>query len=247
MSREPSAAKLQEDKYRLPYHWFPEDRLPRFTREEKTRILLELIDGHAPRPTRRYLDVGCGDGRWTTDLTHQLGKGTTATGIDISARAVGFARLISPHIDYQVFDGSHLPFPDRSFDLATSIEVIEHIDDEGELRHLEEIGRVLRPGGLLVLTTPSRLLPMPPHHLRHYTIERLTEILEAAGFEVADIRGQMRPAWSRFAKLRKIMNRFPFLWMPWRRTVRETSPGQALDLLVAARRKSQSSVGTAGR
>lgn len=242
MSQEksPTPAQHQEDKYRLPYHWFPEDRLPRHTRQEKERILRALIERHAPS-VRRYLDVGCGDGRWTSDLLQCLGADVEACGTDISERAIAFARLISPQVDFEVFDGQRLPFADQSFDLVTSIEVIEHIEAEEEALHLRETKRVLRPGGLLVLTTPSQLLPLPPHHLRHYTIERLTGLLQECGFEVCEVRGQMTPAWSRFSRWRKIMNRFPFLWMPWRRTVRETVPERALDLLVAARSPSSAS------
>jgi len=235
MSYAHPAARHQEDKYRLPYHWFPEDRLPRFTRQEKQRIVFDMIHQGVREPVRRYLDVGCGDGRWTFDVHAFLGAGVEARGIDVSERAVGFARLISPHVDFHVFAGRELPFEDHTFDLVTSIEVIEHIEDDGEALHLTEIRRVLGPGGLLVLTTPSRLLPMPPHHVRHYSVERLRELLASCGFEVVSIRGQTRPLASRWAMLRKVMNRFPFLWMPWRLAVCETAPEKALNLLVAAR------------
>lgn len=234
-----NAAQHQEDKYHLPYHWFPEDRLPKFSRQEKQRIVFDMIRRGTRHPVRDYLDVGCGDGRWTTDV-HRFLEGCQAGvrghGVDISSRAIGFARLISPHLDFEDFDGRHLPFEDASFDLATSIEVIEHIEDDSETLHLQEIRRVLRPGGLLVLTTPNHLLPMPPHHLRHYTVERLNELCHSCGLDVIDVRGQTRPLASRWGMLRKHMNRFPFLWMAWRRAMRETTPEEALNLLVVGRR-----------
>src|SRR5205823_2407850 len=49
-----------------------------------------------------------------------------------------------------------LPFPDRSFDLIVSFETIEHIDGESQVRMLEEFDRVLKPEGLVVLSSPNR-------------------------------------------------------------------------------------------
>ncbi|MDA8016072.1 MAG: glycosyltransferase [Thermoanaerobaculia bacterium] len=236
-----AATQAQEDKYFLPYHWFPEKRLPKYTRLEKQRIVFAMIQEAAREPIRRYLDLGCGDGRWTSDVHRFLRRDSVARdvescGIDISERAIGFARLISPHIEFLDFGGGELPFADDSFDLATSIEVIEHIDSEHEALHLTEACRVLRPGGVLVLTTPSELLPMPPQHLRHYTVDGLSDLIRSCGFEVIAVRGQSSPWASRFKKLRKTMNRAPFIWKPWLPLMRERPPERATNLLIAARK-----------
>ncbi len=225
----------QEKQYRLPYHWFPEQRLPRFFRQEKQRIVFDLIARNAPRPVARYLDFGCGDGRWTSDVFDQLGEETHAFGVDISERAIAFARLITPAIDFRAYDGNRLPFEDGHFHLITAIEVIEHVPDAVEEALLVEMRRVLAPGGLLVLTTPSWNLKMPTHHFRHYSQERLATLLEGSGFEVLEFRGHGTRCEGARLQLRKYMNRLPFLWKLWKRTQRETSPAKAIDLLVAAR------------
>ncbi|MCH9647242.1 MAG: class I SAM-dependent methyltransferase [Deltaproteobacteria bacterium] len=237
MTSQPPTSPIdeQEKQYRLPYHWFPEQRLPRFFREEKQRIIFELISRNGPPSIGRYLDFGCGDGRWTSDVFDHLAGDTRAFGVDISERAIAFARLITPEIDFRAYDGNRLPFEAGSFDLITAIEVIEHVPDEVETALLEEIRRVLAPGGLLVLTTPSWNLKMPTHHFRHYSQERLSALLESSGFEVLEFRGHGRRCEGARLKLRKYMNRLPFVWKLWKRTQRETTPNKAIDLLVAAR------------
>lgn len=232
----------QEELYRLPYHWFPEERLKRFERQEKQRILCELLGAHAPQPVRRYLDVGCGDGRWTADLKTRLEPATEVVGVDFSARAIGFAKLIEPSIDFQVQRGETLPFADRSFDLISAIEVIEHVEDGAEEPFLAELYRLLDPRGLLLLTTPSLRLKLARHHFRHYSVARLGGLLAAAGFSVRAWRGQSNPCYGRRRWLRKRMNLFPVIWKLWRFTYRETQPERSLNLMVAARPASRENV-----
>jgi ubiquinone/menaquinone biosynthesis C-methylase UbiE len=90
-------------------------------------------------------------------------------------------------------DASQLPFEDDSFDKVLCEDVLEHVDDEaGTLR---EIGRVLRPGGLLVLETIN---PASPRALRNYFAdlthaqplapETLELLVRNAGFEDVEVR-----------------------------------------------------------
>jgi ubiquinone/menaquinone biosynthesis C-methylase UbiE len=226
---------VQEDMYRLPYHWFPEERLKRFERQEKQRIVSKLIEKHEGQSIHDYLDVGCGDGRWTSDIFESLGKNLRCTGIDFSERAIGFARLISPKIDFRIQAGEALNFDPESFDLVTAIEVLEHVPDEHELGFLKELRKVLRSGGLLILTTPSTNLRLAAHHYRHYTISRLTGLLTRAGFSVMDVRGQSTKCSGARRWLRKRTNLFPIFWKLWRFTYKEAAPEKSLNLLVAAR------------
>ena len=241
MTREPSTnrpdpIRAQEMLYRLPYHWFPEERLKKFERQEKQRIIFDLLARFAPETLDGYLDVGCGDGRWTFDVRQRLPASCRAVGVDFSERAIGFARLIAPEIEFQVQRGESLPFEDSTFDFLTSIEVIEHVEDGSEETFLSELYRVLRPDGLMILTTPSWNLKLTQHHFRHYSVERLADLVEEAGFEMLQMRGQSIPCYGRPRWVRKRMNLFPVIWKLWRATYREVAPEKSLNLILAARK-----------
>ncbi|MGD0146668.1 MAG: methyltransferase domain-containing protein [Nitrososphaerales archaeon] len=92
------------------------------------------------------LDVGVGDG-FTIRLVKPKGE-VTGLDIDSSELAAANERGIIPK-EGSAYD---IPFPDGSFDIATCFEVLEHLD--APMRALKEIGRVLRPKGYLVASTP---------------------------------------------------------------------------------------------
>ncbi len=93
------------------------------------------------------LDVGAGGAQ---DRQRSFrGLAGKVVGIDIDD-----AVLANPGLDEaQVFDGVHIPFPDRSFDVVVSDWTFEHVSAPGPL--LQEIARVLKEGGLLVVRTPN--------------------------------------------------------------------------------------------
>ena len=96
------------------------------------------------------LDVGCGDGYWSEKL-HT--KGYAVTGIDIP-REYPNIDAETPYPGTVFMDaGEKLAFPDASFDLVWSTEVIEHVTNFRTM--LSEIERALKPGGRAVITTPN--------------------------------------------------------------------------------------------
>ena len=107
--------------------------------ERRVRVL-ELPRG------ARVLDAPCGAGDLTAALRE---RGYDAWGADIEASA---ARRLGESFRQADLSGP-LPWPDGSFDLALSVEGIEHL--ENPFAYLRELHRVLRPGGTLVLTTPN--------------------------------------------------------------------------------------------
>jgi SAM-dependent methyltransferase len=76
------------------------------------------------------------------------------TGVDVSREAVAKARIQLPDAELEIAGAESLPFPDATFDCVTCIEVLEHIPSNLRSAALVEIGRVLRPGGKLVLRVP---------------------------------------------------------------------------------------------
>lgn len=236
-----SQQNVQAEMYRFPYHWFPEMPLFQYSRTEKQRIIYQLIQEYLTENSNRYLDVGCGDGRWTSDihdfLTNQLQVKIKSSGIDFSDQAIGFAKLISPWINFQIHRGEDIPFSDNSFDLLTTIEVLEHVEDGYEEIFLKELSRVTKPEGLVILTTPTWNLQLPPHHFRHYSVERLTSLVENNGFNILELRGHGASCPNRFARIRKKMGKIPKLWRVWKYTVSEANLDRAQDLIVALRPK----------
>jgi SAM-dependent methyltransferase len=114
----------------------------------------------APLAKRRVLDCGCGAGEYVRAL---LARGADVWGVefDEAKLATGAARDpgLAPRLS--VGDLEALAFPDRSFDLALLNEVLEHVPDDAAA--LAEVYRVLRPGGQLILLSPTRLYPFETH------------------------------------------------------------------------------------
>jgi len=147
----------------------------------------------------RILDAPCGDGSLTATLRS---TGYDAYGIDINAAGL---ELLGPAY-YDVNLNARLPFADGSFEAAFSIEGIEHL--ENRVAYVRELHRVLKPNGLLILTTPnivslrSRVRfagsgffhgdnrplregePGPFHHIGLGTLPDFRYILHTSGFRL---------------------------------------------------------------
>ncbi|HEY4895757.1 MAG TPA: class I SAM-dependent methyltransferase, partial [Solirubrobacteraceae bacterium] len=96
----------------------------------------------------RILDAGCGSGRNMVELA-RYGH---VTGVELSDTSVELARARNSG---EVIAGSvlEMPFADGSFDLAVSLDVIEHLEDD--LGALRELRRTMAPGGALLVTVPA--------------------------------------------------------------------------------------------
>jgi len=152
----------------------------------KYRIVVDTVRRYFPAPVAgrapRILDLGCGPGNLLDDLAPY---GDTF-GTDFSQDALrfcagrGFRRMFRSN--FQV-----LPLRDRSFDLITCIDVLEHLSDDR--RAIQELVRILRPGGVLVVSVPAFMFLWGDHdtmygHHRRYTTGEVRERLEAAGLQV---------------------------------------------------------------
>lgn len=137
----------------------------------------------ARTPGARALDAGCGTGRNLADLA----AGGPAVGVDVSMRALGFARRrrAAPLVCASV---EALPFRAASFVAALSRDVLCVVPDEARAAH--EIARVLAPGGLFVLSSPAFDALAGAHDravggLRRHTVPELERLLSGAGLRVA--------------------------------------------------------------
>jgi SAM-dependent methyltransferase len=127
----------------------------------------------------RILDLGCGTG----GVLQHLGAFGSAVGLDPAPEAAVYCRRRS--LPMVVGSGLHLPFADASFDAVLALDVIEHVADDIAL--LQEARRVLRPGGVLVVTVPALPWLWSAHddvnrHYRRYTWATLRRSLQDGGF-----------------------------------------------------------------
>ncbi len=154
----------------------------------RRRILAEVIDGlELPRPAR-VLDAGCGSGRNLLDLA-RLGPVTGLEPAEASlrlARERGVGEVVAGSLD------ERLPFADDAFDLATCLDVIEHLDDDRLA--LRELRRVVAASGRLVVTVPAYPALWSQHdvvnnHRRRYTRRTLLAAATEAGWRPERVTG----------------------------------------------------------
>jgi len=97
------------------------------------------------------LDYGCGEGRYIGELKNKFPSARLA-GCDISEKAIEIAAREFPDATYVSMQDETVEYADASFDLVISIEVFEHVKDVGKAAR--EVARLLRVGGLALITTP---------------------------------------------------------------------------------------------
>ena len=102
---------------------------------------------------KRVLDAACGEGYGAALLGRQAAH---VTGVDLSPDAIAHARAAYASDRVEFLEGSctRLPVADASIDVAVSFETLEHIREQEEF--VDELARVLKPGGVLLLSCPNR-------------------------------------------------------------------------------------------
>ena len=167
--------------------------LQRYWQRARRRIVLGFVEAARREKQGPVLDVGCGSGRIIQDLPD-------AVGMDILLPKLRFLRDRHRHlVQGTVFA---LPFATERFDTVICSEVIEHIPDHPQV--FQELARVLRPGGTLILGTPDygrrlwwilewiygKILPgaYAHEHITHYTHESLARRLMAQGYAIQEFQ-----------------------------------------------------------
>ena len=164
---------------------------------ERFIYLFRLRRAHdimALAPRGRVLDVGCGRGIMLALLKR---AGWEVVGTQVSKNAAAYAR---DTLGIEVIEGDlhAAQFPSGSFNVVTLYQVLEHLPNPSA--YLNEIHRLLKPGGWFILDVPNAggfearhfgcawLGWDPPRHLYHFTPEVLTAAAERRGFRVVTTR-----------------------------------------------------------
>lgn len=156
-------------------------------------VTIELVKACASRS--RVLDVGCGEGH-ISEAIRQVSGVESVVAIDYALTAVICGSRSYPQIEFSVGNAYSLPFAPAYFDVVVCNNLWEHVPDP--LTLLNSLSRVLRPGGSLIISTPSRfhfgnLLRilrgrrpemMSSHHVTEYTVGQVREQLSFGGFEL---------------------------------------------------------------
>ncbi len=168
------------------------------------------------------LDIACGTG-YGSDMMAR-GGAERVVGIDIDAEAVRYAKdqYSAENSTYLCGSAEKIELPDSYFDVIVSFETIEHLDKEVRTKYLQEMRRVLKDDGLIILSTPNKLIsspwsvrPLNPfHQLEFYRSELERELVESK-FAVVAWFGQrfvkkiftMRPVYIAVRVVEKVMHR----------------------------------------
>ncbi|HEX5254436.1 MAG TPA: class I SAM-dependent methyltransferase [Mycobacterium sp.] len=137
------------------------------------------------------LEAGCGEG-YGADLIAGVARRVIA--VDYDEAAVAHVRSRYPRVDVMQANLAQLPLPDASVDIVVNFQVIEHLWDQTQF--VVECARVLRPSGLLLMSTPNRITfspgrdtPINPFHTRELNAAELTQLLIGGGFADVSISG----------------------------------------------------------
>ena len=137
------------------------------------------------------LGAGCGEG-YGADLI--AGHARRVVAVDYDEAAVAHVRSRYPRVDVMQANLAQLPLPDSSVDIVVNFQVIEHLWDQTQF--VVECARVLRPSGLLMMSTPNRITfspgrdtPINPFHTRELNAAELSRLLIDGGFSDVSISG----------------------------------------------------------
>jgi ubiquinone/menaquinone biosynthesis C-methylase UbiE len=134
------------------------------TGEVEGEVLAEL----GLRPGHFIVDIGCGSGRLSTQLSQRYGPTIQYLGLDIVPELLSFARSkADPSYRFEVTQGLSIPSSDASADFVAAFSVFTHLKHRETKAYLQEAKRILRPAAMLVFT----FLELP-YHMKHllYTL-----------------------------------------------------------------------------
>jgi SAM-dependent methyltransferase len=137
------------------------------------------------------LEAGCGEG-YGADLIADVAR--HVIGLDYDESAVAHVKARYPRVEMLHGNLASLPLPDGAVDVVVNFQVIEHLWDQAQF--VAECRRVLRRGGVLLMSTPNRITfspgrdtPINPFHTRELNAAELTELLTGGGFNVESMLG----------------------------------------------------------
>jgi len=150
-------------------------------------LIRRLIRRHLHQQPAFILDVGCGTGSMLAELSRD---GHRVMGVDFRREGLGRMGPALPSSLLAQADATHLPLRRGSADLVLLLDVLEHVPDD---LALEEVRRVLRPGGKAIIAVPAftglwSYRDVGAGHRRRYSREQVLGLARGAGFAVCEVQ-----------------------------------------------------------
>lgn len=166
------------------------DELPWYNKQMYFDHLARYVFAQSYVKRKTVLDIACGSGYGCLLLVSAGAK--KIIGIDNAKDAIIYAKKKYPHqkITYGVGDAGNIPLKNNSIDVVVSFETIEHVEDYKKF--VQEIHRVLKKNGVVIMSTPNALLGTEeanPFHIKEFTREEFTGLL-GKGFTKPVLYGQ---------------------------------------------------------
>ncbi len=184
----------QDEEYWFPYHYvgqFNKNNFQHYFLDtwainyvSTIEFLLNKIDTD---PGLRIVDIGCGDGRFSRELSI-ANPSKIVVGIDYSERAVKLAQVMNcdiANLTFKRLDITNEIYPDV-FDIAVLMEVFEHIPLDKAEEFMRAVHGLLKRGGILHLTVPHENKPIEYKHFQHFSANKIISYINPY-FEIEEV------------------------------------------------------------
>jgi ubiquinone/menaquinone biosynthesis C-methylase UbiE len=163
--------------------------------QRRLTCTIDLIKAINPAQGLKVLDIGCGEGFITNEIKKTF-PSFDVYGLDYAVSAIKYAHKNFTDVNFIVANAYHPPYQDHSFDIVICNNLYEHVPDP--LYLLKQMGRVLKPNGVIIISTPSRyrlsniqniilgrgVKFMSKLHVTEYTVGQVHEQLNFGGYDV---------------------------------------------------------------
>jgi ubiquinone/menaquinone biosynthesis C-methylase UbiE len=191
------------------HHYGKKHDLLTYEMQFRRRVVFEMLDAHSSKKGK-LLDAGCGPATLVRDF---LARGYDVWGIDCSKRMIEEARRNISELNDHFAQGDieNMAFPSESFDIVVSLGVLHYLKDERP--SLREIRRVLKPGGLSIVSISNAFSPSQIIRKMLAPMRTLLGCRQKHSAFFSGVNGWIRSPWSidHFLKdigLRKVTSRF---------------------------------------
>jgi len=188
--------RFQEAEYVFPYHYLPDYCHGKIVTTKfwpwtvpylgRLKLVMDFLSNHQ---FLSLIDIGCGDGK-LINVARSHFSHAILCGADYSDRSIQLAKCLNDtneKVRFYVHDFTKPSKPRETFDVATMIEVMEHIPSDELNVFLQNSLAFIRPRGHLLFTVPSDNIPVSKKHYQHFNVKQIAEILENQPIDIISV------------------------------------------------------------